>query len=174
MTSERIVTLASVDEQVGEHPGLVGGERLPVAAEQQAADVHLRQRLQTGALGELLVLVRAGRDHDLLVWDLADVQQVLDRVAQRADLVGVDGDSPHDQSTSRSSSMPLMEAACTSWAPPSGMTPMKACGSFIEPARSPSAWCSGESRLTMVSSNGISFSSRSSRSWALNLQPSFV
>ena len=70
--------------------------------------------------------------------------------------------------------MPLTAAAWTSWALPSGMTPMNACGSFIEPARSPSSWCSGESSVTSVSSYGISRSSSSSRSDALNSQPSFV
>ena len=74
----------------------------------------------------------------------------------------------------RDKSIPLSEAACTSAVLPSGMTPMNACGSFIEPVRSPSAWCSGESSVTIVSSYGTSLDSSSSLSCALNWQPSLV
>ncbi len=70
--------------------------------------------------------------------------------------------------------MPLSAAACTSAALPSGMTPMNACGSFIEPVFSPSSWCSGESSVTTVSSYGISFSSSRSLSAWLKRQPSLV
>src|SRR5918998_6132029 len=109
----------SVHEQVCEHAGLVGRERLDVAAEQHVADEDLGQGLHPGPGNELVVGVRAFLHHDLLVWDVTDVEQVLHRMTQRADLVAVDGDRAHDQSTSRSSSMPLTAAACTSWALPS-------------------------------------------------------